>query len=215
MGGVLHTINPRLFDDQLDYIVNHAEDRVLLYDRAFAPIVERMKPQLDDDRALHLLRRTSSIELATGSTRRRRLPLGRRRRARAVRPLLHQRHDGQSQGRALRASLDRAPRDGDHRARHLRPVGAVGDAARSCRCSTPTPGASPMRRPIDRVQAGHLSPTISPERLCRLFNDEKVTHSAGVPTVWLSMIDHIERTGRSARQAAAGHRSAARPRRRR
>ena len=36
MGGVLHTLNPRLFDDQLDYIVNHAEDRVLLYDAAFA-----------------------------------------------------------------------------------------------------------------------------------------------------------------------------------
>ena len=34
MGGVLHTLNPRLFDDQLDYIINHAEDRVLLYDRA-------------------------------------------------------------------------------------------------------------------------------------------------------------------------------------
>ena len=28
MGGVIHTLNPRLFDDQLDYIVNHAEDRV-------------------------------------------------------------------------------------------------------------------------------------------------------------------------------------------
>ena len=42
MGGILHTINPRLFDDQLEYIANHAEDRVLLYDRAFTPIVERM-----------------------------------------------------------------------------------------------------------------------------------------------------------------------------
>ena len=45
MGGILHTINPRLFDDQLEYIANHAEDRVLLYDRAFTPIVERMKPR--------------------------------------------------------------------------------------------------------------------------------------------------------------------------
>lgn len=44
-GAVLHTLNPRLFDDQLDYIVNHAEDRVLIYDTAFAPIVERMKPR--------------------------------------------------------------------------------------------------------------------------------------------------------------------------
>ena len=44
-GAVLHTVNPRLFDDQLDYIVNHAEDRVLLYDMAFAGLVERMKPR--------------------------------------------------------------------------------------------------------------------------------------------------------------------------
>jgi len=34
-----------------------------------------------------------------------------------------------------------------------------------------------------------------PERLCRMFNEEGITHSAGVPTVWLSMIDHVERTG--------------------
>ena len=44
MGGVVHTINPRLFDDQLTYIANHAEDRVLLYDKAFQPIVDRLKP---------------------------------------------------------------------------------------------------------------------------------------------------------------------------
>ncbi|QPD00422.1 long-chain fatty acid--CoA ligase [Qipengyuania soli] len=43
MGGVLHTVNPRLFDDQLDYIVNHAEDKVMIYDAAFQPIVDRMK----------------------------------------------------------------------------------------------------------------------------------------------------------------------------
>ena len=43
MGGVLHTVNPRLFDDQLEYIVTHAEDKVMLYDAAFQPIVDRMK----------------------------------------------------------------------------------------------------------------------------------------------------------------------------
>lgn len=42
-GGVLHTINPRLFDDQLEYIANHADDRVLLYDAVFQPIVERLR----------------------------------------------------------------------------------------------------------------------------------------------------------------------------
>jgi acyl-CoA synthetase (AMP-forming)/AMP-acid ligase II len=44
-GGILHTINPRLFDDQLDYIANHAEDSVLIYDAAFQPIIDRMKPR--------------------------------------------------------------------------------------------------------------------------------------------------------------------------
>jgi fatty-acyl-CoA synthase len=56
MGGVIHTINPRLFDEQLVYIFNHAEDRVLFYDAAFAPLVDALKPQLEDGRALYLLR---------------------------------------------------------------------------------------------------------------------------------------------------------------
>ncbi|WP_115367533.1 long-chain fatty acid--CoA ligase [Alteripontixanthobacter maritimus] len=42
-GGVLHTINPRLFEDQLEYIANHAEDRVMLYDAAFQPIIDKMR----------------------------------------------------------------------------------------------------------------------------------------------------------------------------
>ena len=46
MGGILHTVNPRLFEEQLVYIMNHAEDRVLMFDKAFAPIVESLKPQL-------------------------------------------------------------------------------------------------------------------------------------------------------------------------
>ncbi len=45
-GAVLHTVNPRLFDDQLVYIINHAEDRVVFFDRATQPIVERIAPKL-------------------------------------------------------------------------------------------------------------------------------------------------------------------------
>ncbi|HEX8526297.1 long-chain fatty acid--CoA ligase [Allosphingosinicella sp.] len=46
MGGIVHTLNPRLFTDQLVYIFNHAEDRVLLYDHAFRPLVEALRPNL-------------------------------------------------------------------------------------------------------------------------------------------------------------------------
>ena len=42
MGAVCHTINPRLFPDQLAYIINHAEDRYVLFDLSFVPLVEKL-----------------------------------------------------------------------------------------------------------------------------------------------------------------------------
>ena len=44
IGAVCHTINPRLFDDQIVYIVNHAQDRLLFVDTSFVPLVERLAP---------------------------------------------------------------------------------------------------------------------------------------------------------------------------
>jgi 3-(methylthio)propionyl---CoA ligase len=46
IGCVLHTANPRLPDEHIAYTINHAESRVLLYDRNMAEIVERLKPHL-------------------------------------------------------------------------------------------------------------------------------------------------------------------------
>jgi len=50
-GAVIHTINPRLFPDQITYIANHAEDKLLFYDTTFAPLVEKLKPQLKSVKA--------------------------------------------------------------------------------------------------------------------------------------------------------------------
>jgi 3-(methylthio)propionyl---CoA ligase len=44
MGAVCHTINPRLFHDQLRYIVNHAEDGLLFLDLTFLKLVEQLAP---------------------------------------------------------------------------------------------------------------------------------------------------------------------------
>ncbi|MBN8919654.1 MAG: AMP-binding protein, partial [Rhizobiales bacterium] len=38
IGAVYHTINPRLFPEQIAYIVNHAEDRLLFVDLTFVPL---------------------------------------------------------------------------------------------------------------------------------------------------------------------------------
>jgi fatty-acyl-CoA synthase len=42
---VIHTINPRLFPEQIVYIANHAEDRYVFFDLTFAPLVEKLAPQ--------------------------------------------------------------------------------------------------------------------------------------------------------------------------
>ena len=47
-GYVLHTINPRLFDDQVAYIINHADDKWLFIDHDFVPLLERLRPQLNN-----------------------------------------------------------------------------------------------------------------------------------------------------------------------
>ena len=45
---VCHTINPRLFPEQLVYIINHAEDRVLFIDRTFVPLVKAIRDKIKD-----------------------------------------------------------------------------------------------------------------------------------------------------------------------
>jgi acyl-CoA synthetase (AMP-forming)/AMP-acid ligase II len=45
IGAVCHTINPRLFDEQIVYIVNHAADRLLFVDTTFVPLIKRLAPQ--------------------------------------------------------------------------------------------------------------------------------------------------------------------------
>jgi acyl-CoA synthetase (AMP-forming)/AMP-acid ligase II len=45
-GAVVHTINPRLFPDQIVYIANHAEDKYVFFDLTFLPLLEKLAPQL-------------------------------------------------------------------------------------------------------------------------------------------------------------------------
>jgi fatty-acyl-CoA synthase len=46
IGAIYHTINPRLFPEQITWIVNHAEDRVMLVDLTFVPLVEKLAARL-------------------------------------------------------------------------------------------------------------------------------------------------------------------------
>src|SRR6202021_3833229 len=45
-GGVYHTVNPRLFPEQIAWIMNDAEDRIVLLDLTFVPLMEALADRL-------------------------------------------------------------------------------------------------------------------------------------------------------------------------
>ena len=195
MGGILHTINPRLFDDQLEYIANHAEDRILFYDRAFTPIVERMRSRWKT------IEHFICFDPAPGET--------------GFRDLIDD-EDGDFQwvdgdenepiGLCYTSGTTGNPKGVlyEHRSTMLHTFAELSpDIFNLSKRAVVLPivpmfHANAWGLPWAAPAVGCkmvLSADYRPELMCRLFREEKVTHSAGVPTVWLTMIEHIERTG--------------------
>ena len=46
LGAICHTVNPRLFPDQIAWIVNHAQDRIVITDLTFVPMLEQIAAKL-------------------------------------------------------------------------------------------------------------------------------------------------------------------------
>jgi fatty-acyl-CoA synthase len=55
MGGVYHTLNPRLFPEQIAWIMNHAQDACLFVDLTFLPLVEKIAPHVASLRKIIVL----------------------------------------------------------------------------------------------------------------------------------------------------------------
>jgi fatty-acyl-CoA synthase len=195
MGGVAHTINPRLFDEQLVYIANHAEDRVLLYDAAFAPIVERLKP------------RWTSIEHYICFD----PPAGERGFEALIAPesgdYAWVQGDEREPAMLCYTSGTTGNPKGvlyEHRSTVLHAMAELAPDVFDLRASSVVLPIVPMFHagawglPFSCAAAGAkmvFSADYAPALMCDYMRSEGVTHSAGVPTVWLAMIGHVDSTG--------------------
>ena len=154
IGAIYHTLNPRLFPDQLAWIAQHAGDRVLMFDITFTELVAKLAPQL------------KSVELYIALTDRAHLPKADIPNLVAyedfiadadgdfawkefdgihgLRALLHLRNHGKSQGRALQPPLQHAACHDGLQHRYDGVVETTTPSCPWCRCFTPMRGASPL-----------------------------------------------------------------------
>jgi acyl-CoA synthetase (AMP-forming)/AMP-acid ligase II len=197
MGGILHTVNPRLFDDQLIYIINHAEDRLLFLDAAFIPIVERLRDQLP--RVEHFILFDAPAQDGYLS----------------YRDLV-----GAEDGHFIWAELDERDPMGlcytsgttgnpkgvlyEHRSNVIHALTEIQpDVMDLANRSVVLPivpmfHANSWGVPYAAATVGAklvFSAVNDAAVLCDLIHQEGVTHSAGVPTVWLAMFAHMDATG--------------------
>ncbi|MFZ6710396.1 3-(methylthio)propionyl-CoA ligase [Undibacterium sp. TC9W] len=200
-GAVLHTINPRLHPEQIAYIANHAEDQYLLFDMTFLPIVQAIVthcpgikgyimmcdrdklptdgkiPNLmayedlieanNDDFVWPLFDENSASSLCytSGTTGN---PKGALYSHRST--ILH------SYGSSLPDGLNVSARDSVLPVVPMFHVNAWG---------------LPYSAPLNGAKLVFPGPHLDGKSLYELFEQEKVTFSAGVPTVWLGLLTYV------------------------
>ncbi len=203
MGGVAHTINPRLFADQIVYIANHAADRVLFFDLSFMALVEAIAPRLETIE--HWVVLTDAAHLPASS-----LPL-----------VAYEDLVAAADGDFAWAALDENAPAGlcytsgttgnpkgvlySHRSNVLHAMAASMTDTYAMSQRTAVLPIAPMFHanawgiPYTAALVGAKlvlnGPHFDAPTLTRLIVDEGVTFSLAVPTVWLSVLQHLDRSG--------------------
>jgi 3-(methylthio)propionyl---CoA ligase len=200
IGAICHTINPRLFDDQIVYIVNHAADRLLFIDTTFIPLVERLAPQFPQDCRIVLLSEAETSlsvlafhdELIAGEGEEFDWPEFDERTASAL--CYTSGTTGRPKGvlyshrstilHALGASLP-----------HAIPMTAADVVCPVVPMFHACGWATPYTAPINGAKLVFPGTRLDGASLYELFEAEGVTLSLGVPTIWLGFAAHLEATG--------------------
>jgi acyl-CoA synthetase (AMP-forming)/AMP-acid ligase II len=204
-GMVMHTCNPRLHPEQLIYIINHAEDRIVLFDATFAPLIKGIASNCPNVEAWVALNDAAHMPSADG------LP-----RLLCYEDLIAAHADRfewpEFDEHAAAALCYTSGTTGNpkgalysHRAMVINAIsicmpGVLGVSAREtilpivpmfhingwCIPYAALVGGAKLVLPGSRLDGAALY---------ELMETEKVTVSAGVPTVWLGLVQHLEQHG--------------------
>jgi len=197
MGAVCHTVNPRLFLEQIVYIINHADDRVVCFDGTLAPLVAELMPRCAGVRDWVLL--ADDDQAAAG------LP----RPVRVYEPLLAAATDDfdwpdlderEACGLCYTSGTTGNPKGVlySHRSSVLHALAAALPDAVSVSALDVVMPISPMFHvmawgiphyaPCMGAKLVLPGPKLDPESLYTLFEQEGVTVTAAVPTVWFGLL---------------------------
>ena len=205
IGAVYHTVNPRLFPDQIIWIINHAEDRFLLVDLTFLPLVEKVLPHL------------TTIEQVIVLTYEEHLP------ATGFDAVPYEEWLAETDADFAWAELDENAAAGMCYTSGTtgNPKGVVyshrSNVLHALTAATPDMlGLSSRDRVMPVVPLFHANgwslafsapmsgaalvmpgPRMDGEALWELLDAEKVSLTAAVPTIWLMLLQHLEASGRT------------------
>ena len=207
MGAICHTVNPRLFKEQIIYIINHAEDCCLFLDPTFIPLLEAIRQELASVKNIVVMCESSDMPETSLKNAINYEEL--------VQPHSSQFDWPDIEEKTASSLCYTSGTTGNpkgvlysHRSNILHSyASALPDAMNLSAADTVLPvvpmyhaNAWGLNYSLPMVGAKLVLPgprAGDPALLTKLANEEKVTLSAGVPTVWLSLLQYLDETNQT------------------
>jgi fatty-acyl-CoA synthase len=202
MGAVAHTINPRLFPEQIAWIANHAGDRALFFDLSFVPLLEAIAPKLETIE--HLICMTDRANMPESSLN---LLCYEDLLADAPEAEWAELDENAPAGLCYTSGTTGDPKGVlySHRSNVLHTLAAIAGDTLDIRSRTVVLPVVPMYHanawgvPYAAAATGAklvmAGPNFDPPTIADLIRREGVTLTLAVPTIWLGMLSHLDATG--------------------